>query len=143
MSHGNVVDIQTYVTLPLLYPSTPPLTPPHLPVPSTTIPNPANQTSEAEFKEKVLQSQDLVVLDCFAEWCGPCKAIAPKLAQLSETYPQAKFYKIDVDQLSNVAAELGVRAMPTFMLFNKGEKVKDVVGANPPALEAGIKSLIA
>ncbi|KAH8425432.1 thioredoxin family protein [Aspergillus melleus] len=100
-------------------------------------------TTEAEFKEKVLESQDLVVLDCFAEWCGPCKAIAPKLAQFSEAYPQAKFYKIDVDQLSGVAAELGVRAMPTFMLFNKGQKVSDVVGANPPALEAGIKSLIA
>jgi thioredoxin 1 len=90
-----------------------------------------------------LNSTEPIVLDCFAEWCGPCKAIAPKLAEFSETYPQAKFYKIDVDKLSEVAAELGVRAMPTFMLFKDGQKVGDVVGANPPALEAGIKSLIA
>ncbi|KAB8233004.1 hypothetical protein ETB97_002134 [Aspergillus alliaceus] len=99
--------------------------------------------TEAEFREKVLGSQDLVVLDCFADWCGPCKAIAPKLASFSVAYPQAKFYKIDVDQLSNVAAELGVRAMPTFILFKNGEKIGDVVGANPQALEAGIKNLVA
>ncbi|KAF7596344.1 hypothetical protein BBP40_002088 [Aspergillus hancockii] len=102
-----------------------------------------NIKTEAEFREKVLNSSDLVVLDCFAEWCGPCKAIAPKVDQFSEQYPQAKFYKIDVDELSDVAAELGVRAMPTFMLFKNGEKVSDIVGANPPALEAGIKTLIA
>ncbi|KAE8351528.1 thioredoxin [Aspergillus coremiiformis] len=99
--------------------------------------------SDAEFREKVLNAKGPVVLDCFADWCGPCKAIAPKLAEFSKTYPDAKFYKIDVDQLTEVAAELGVRAMPTFILFKDGQKVSDVVGANPPALEAGIKALIA
>ncbi|RJE19578.1 Thioredoxin [Aspergillus sclerotialis] len=100
-------------------------------------------SSKEEFQEKVINSKELVVVDCFATWCGPCKAIAPKVAEFSETYSQAKFYQIDVDQLSEVAAELGIRAMPTFILFKGGEKVQDVVGANPPALEAGIKSLIA
>lgn len=84
-----------------------------------------------------------MVLDCFATWCGPCKAIAPKVEEFSTTYSQAKFYQIDVDELSDVAAELGIRAMPTFMLFKNGEKVQDIVGANPPALEAGIRSLVA
>ncbi|KAL5357265.1 thioredoxin-like protein [Aspergillus floccosus] len=100
-------------------------------------------TSKAEFQEKVLNAKEPVVLDCFATWCGPCKAIAPKVEEFAKTYPQAKFYQIDVDELADVAAELGVRAMPTFMLFKDGQKVSDVVGANPPALEAGIKSLVA
>ncbi|KAA8652474.1 hypothetical protein EYZ11_009272 [Aspergillus tanneri] len=100
-------------------------------------------TTAEEFREKVLDSKGPVVVDCFATWCGPCKAIAPKVAEFSKTYPQAKFYQIDVDDLAAVAAELGVRAMPTFFLFNDGEKVNNVVGANPPALEAGIKALVA
>ncbi|KAL4784983.1 thioredoxin-like protein [Aspergillus varians] len=100
-------------------------------------------TSKAEFKEKILESEDLVVLDCFAEWCGPCKAIAPKVDQFAQAYPNAKFYQIDVDELSDVAAEIGVRAMPTFIFYKNGEKVNEVVGANPPALEAGVKALVA
>ncbi|QMW41944.1 hypothetical protein G4B11_005268 [Aspergillus flavus] len=98
--------------------------------------------SKKDFQEKVIESKDLVVLDCFAEWCGPCKAIAPQLARLSEEYTGAKFYKIDVDDLSEVAGELGVRAMPTFLFFKDGMKVNEVVGANPPALVAGVQSLV-
>lgn len=82
------------------------------------------------------------MIDCFATWCGPCKAIAPKVAELSKNYENVKFYQIDVDQLSDVAAELGIRAMPTFILFKNGEKLTDVVGANPQALESGIKSML-
>lgn len=99
--------------------------------------------SKEEFKEKVTDSKDAIVLDCFAEWCGPCKAIAPKVDEFAAQYPDAKFYQFDVDELSDVAAELGVRAMPSFYLFKGGEVVDTVVGANPPALEAGIKKIIA
>lgn len=99
--------------------------------------------SKEEFKEKVTDSKDAIVLDCFAEWCGPCKAIAPKVDEFAAQYPGAKFYKFDVDELSDVAAELGVRAMPSFYLFKDGEVVDTVVGANPPALEAGIKKITA
>ncbi|KAL3470910.1 thioredoxin-like protein [Aspergillus californicus] len=99
--------------------------------------------SAAEFREKVTDAKGAVVVDCFATWCGPCKAIAPKVEEFAKQYTDVKFYQIDVDELSDVAAELGVRAMPTFMLFKDGEKISDVVGANPPALEAGVKSLLA
>ena len=99
--------------------------------------------SKAEFQEKVLNAKGFVVVDCFATWCGPCKAIAPTVEKFAQTYTDASFYQIDVDELSEVAAELGIRAMPTFLLFKDGQKVSDVVGANPGALEAGIKALLA
>ena len=71
-----------------------------------------------------------------ATWCGPCKVIAPKIVKMSEAYPSARFYKLDVDEVPDVAQELGVRAMPTFMVFKNGEKVGEVVGANEKSLEA-------
>jgi thioredoxin 1 len=80
-----------------------------------------------------------MVLDCFATWCGPCKVIAPQVVKFSDAYPTARFYKLDVDEVPDVAQELGIRAMPTFVLFKNGEKVAEVVGANPKALEAAIK----
>jgi thiol-disulfide isomerase/thioredoxin len=60
--------------------------------------------------------------------------------RFSDTYPDARFYKLDVDEVPDVAQELSVRAMPTFMLFKDGEKVGEVVGANPTALETAIKN---
>lgn len=59
--------------------------------------------------------------------------------RFSDTYANARFYKIDVDEVPDVAQELGIRAMPTFILFKDGEKVGEVVGANPKALEAAIQ----
>ena len=87
-------------------------------------------------------SEESVLIDCFAEWCSPCKQIAPKVDEFSEAYPEVKFYKIDVEKLDDVAQELGVRAMPTFMLFRNGEKLTEVVGANPHEVENGIKALL-
>lgn len=73
---------------------------------------------------------------------GPCRAIAPKIVQYSQDYPDVDFYKVDVDQVTTVASELGVRAMPTFYLFKGGEKVGEVVGANPPALKVCLYLLV-
>ena len=58
---------------------------------------------------------------------------------MSETYPSARFFKLDVDEVPDVAQELGIRAMPTFILFKDGEKVGEIVGANKKALEAAIE----
>ncbi|EEH22651.2 thioredoxin [Paracoccidioides brasiliensis Pb03] len=81
----------------------------------------------------------LVVIDCYATWCGPCKMIAPKLVEFSESYPNVAFYKVDVDECPDIAQELGVRAMPTFIFFKDGQKVDEVMGAVPQAVEAAIK----
>ncbi|OCL06512.1 putative thioredoxin [Glonium stellatum] len=92
--------------------------------------------------EKALEENKLIVLDCFATWCGPCKAIAPQVVKYSETYKDVAFFKLDVDKVPDVAQELKIRAMPTFLLFKDGEKVGEVVGANPKALEAAIKAQV-
>jgi len=97
-----------------------------------------NVNSKAEF-DTALKAKDVVVLDCFATWCGPCKAIAPQVVKLSEDYGDAHFIKIDVDEVPDVAQELAIRAMPTFIVFKNGEKVAEIVGANPPALKAAVE----
>lgn len=78
-----------------------------------------------------------------ATWCGPCKVIAPQIVKMSDAFPSVRFYKLDVDEVPDVAQELGVRAMPTFFVFKNGEKVKEVVGANQKALEALVESQVA
>lgn len=95
---------------------------------------------KADFDTALAEKDTLIVLDAFAVWCGPCKVIAPQVVKFSNSYPKAKFYKLDVDEVPDVAQELGIRAMPTFLLFKNNEKVEEVVGANPKALEAAIKA---
>lgn len=100
-----------------------------------------NLASKAEFDD-ALANNKIVVLDAFATWCGPCKAIAPRIVEFSDTHTSAHFVKIDVDEVPDVAQELGVRAMPTFMIFKNGEKIQEVVGANPDALQAAIEEAV-
>ncbi|TKA64049.1 Thioredoxin [Cryomyces minteri] len=98
-----------------------------------------NLMAKADFDAAMKEKGTLMVVDFFATWCGPCKVIAPQVVKFSDTYTDARFYKLDVDEVPDVAQELGIRAMPTFMLFRDGEKVAEVVGANPKALEAAIQ----
>ncbi|KAI1804170.1 thioredoxin [Daldinia bambusicola] len=92
----------------------------------------------ADAFKKAVQDNKVVLLDCFATWCGPCKAIAPILAKHSndEKFKDVHFAKIDVDDLPDLAQELGITAMPTFLLFKDGEltPAEKLVGANPNAL---------
>ncbi|KAJ3322254.1 hypothetical protein HDU76_013927, partial [Blyttiomyces sp. JEL0837] len=75
----------------------------------------------------------------YATWCGPCKVISPKFAELSEKYPNIVFLKIDVDDLSEVAESVGIRAMPTFQFYKDGQKIGEIVGADPRKLEEELK----
>ncbi|CAO2654676.1 Nn.00g114090.m01.CDS01 [Neocucurbitaria sp. VM-36] len=99
-----------------------------------------NLQTKSAFDEAINDKETLMVLDCFATWCGPCKVIAPQVVKFSDKYPNARFFKLDVDEVPDVAQELGIRAMPTFLLFKGGDKVAEVVGANPKALEAAIQA---
>jgi len=100
-----------------------------------------NLTSKAEFQAALSENQ-VVVLDAFATWCGPCKVIAPQVVQFSDAYSSAHFVKLDVDEVPDVAQDLGIRAMPTFLIFKSGEKVGEVVGADPRALKAAIEAAV-
>ncbi|KAI5777094.1 thioredoxin TrxA [Geopyxis carbonaria] len=92
-----------------------------------------------DFKAAVAASADkLVVIDFWATWCGPCRAVAPVIANLAKENADVAFYKVDVDDVPDVAQELGIRSMPTFAFFKGGEKIKEVIGANPPAIKAAV-----
>ncbi|KAI9179519.1 thioredoxin trx1 [Blastocladiella emersonii ATCC 22665] len=92
-------------------------------------------TSLAQFNE-LIKGDKLVIVDYFAVWCGPCKVISPKFAALSDQYTNAVFVKVDVDEVPDVAQAAGISAMPTFHAYKNGERLGEVVGANPAALES-------
>jgi len=86
--------------------------------------------SDANFDQEVLKSAEPVVVDFFAEWCGPCKAMAPALeAVAADMTGQVKVAKLDVDQNPAVTQQYAIQAMPTMMIFKGGKKVAERVGA--------------
>lgn len=88
----------------------------------------------ADFETQVLQSDVPVLVDFWAPWCPPCRAIAPTLDALAEEYQgKAKIVKIDVDDEPEVASRYGVSSIPALMLFKGGSQVGQLVGAHPKA----------
>ncbi len=82
-----------------------------------------------EFRSLIAVNK-LTVCDFTASWCGPCKMIAPHFASLATNKPGVQFTKIDVDEQQEIAAQMGVRAMPTFFFFIKGKQVDKMEGAD-------------
>ncbi|MCH9680684.1 MAG: thioredoxin [Deltaproteobacteria bacterium] len=90
-------------------------------------------TDDAHFGQEVLQSDVPVLVDFWATWCGPCRSIAPHLDTLADRFSgQAKVVKVDVDTSPQIAAQYGVRGVPTLLVFKGGEVVDRLVG-NPGA----------
>jgi len=91
-----------------------------------------NEVTDANFKTEVLQSEKPVLVDFWATWCGPCKALAPKLDEMSGSYSdKVKFVKLDVDANQEVPAQFGIRGIPTLMLFKEGKMLDQLVGNQP------------
>jgi thioredoxin 1 len=102
------------------------------------------QVGDTTFETTVLNSETPVLVDFFATWCGPCKAIAPSLEQLSAEYGgKVKFVKLDTDEAPAIMERFGIEGVPTLILFKGGKEVDRQVGAAPkPHLKRWIDGAI-
>lgn len=92
----------------------------------------ALELTDSNFQDEVLNSDQPVLVDFWAAWCGPCRAIAPAIEQLADDFDgRAKVGKVDVDQNQQTAMQYNVRSIPTLLFFKDGEVVDQLVGAAP------------
>jgi len=91
------------------------------------------EVSDGDFAEKIEESSGLAMVDFWAEWCGPCRMVAPIVEQLAEEYQEKgmKVGKLDVDSNPQTASRFGIRSIPSILFFKDGEHVDTVIGAVP------------
>lgn len=93
-----------------------------------------------EFNEAI-SANTLCVIDFYAQWCGPCKRLAPRYEELSKEHKSAHFYKVDVDEAGEIASKCKINALPTFKFYRNGEELESFEGANAERLEDTIVRL--
>lgn len=96
--------------------------------------------SQDDFEQRVLRSPVPVLVDFYADWCGPCRAIAPVLEELARETPHARIVKVNVDESPDLAAQYRISAIPQLLVFHKGEVVAQHLGL---ASKAELKALLA
>ena len=87
--------------------------------------------NKKEFEELVINSKGVVLVDFFANWCGPCKMLAPVLEQVANDVPECKIYKVDVDEEEALAMSYKVQSIPNLVLFVDGKPVETSLGYKP------------
>lgn len=85
-------------------------------------------SDDASFDADVMKHPGLVLVDFWADWCGPCKALAPILADIANEYPEVRVVKVNADENRQVMEQLGVRGLPTLLLFSNGEECARLLG---------------
>jgi thioredoxin 1 len=90
--------------------------------------------TDESFAQDVLQAEGPVIVDFWAEWCGPCRLVAPVLDEIARDYAEkVTVAKVNIDENPAIARDYRILSIPTMSVFNKGEMVKTVVGARPKA----------
>ena len=102
------------------------------------------ELSDETFETEIINSDLPAMVDFWAEWCGPCKMVAPVVEELANEYQgKIKFAKMDVDQNRETPAKYGIRNIPTLLLFKGGELAQTIVGAQPKGnIESELKKLL-
>ncbi len=105
----------------------------------------AHDVTDATFADEVLNSKDTIMVDFWAEWCGPCRAVSPILDQIAaEHSDKIKIVKLNVDDNPQMAMKYQITSIPAMKVFRGGEVVKTVIGAKPkPAIEADLAEFLA
>ncbi len=102
------------------------------------------EVTEATFTDQVEVNDRPVVVDFWAEWCGPCQQLTPRLEELDDEYADVKFVSVNVEDNQSLAQSFGVRSIPTLIFFEDGEKVNELTGAvAKPALRDAVEEAFA
>jgi thioredoxin 1 len=102
------------------------------------------EVTSSSWEKEVLQSDNIVLVDFWAVWCGPCRMVAPTVEDLAKEYSgKIKVTKLNTDENPDIASRYKIMGIPTLMFFKNGEKIDQIVGAVPkPQLKAKIDSLL-
>ena len=83
---------------------------------------------EKDFKKVISNKEKKVIVDCYADWCGPCRMLSPIIDDLAEEIDSCEFYKLNVDEAENVSREYGIMSIPTVLIFKDGKVINKSIG---------------